>query len=79
MTRVVQLKNNVGDAGACGLGLGLKANSSLLELNLVRDFMICYIFLMLLRYVVVEDAWADACYSLSIKLETRALAGWVWG
>ena len=53
MTRVVQLKNNVGDAGAFGLGLGLKANSSLLELNLVRDFMIYYIFF---------DAFALCCF-----------------
>ena len=52
MTRVVQLKNNVGDAGACGLGLGLKANSSLRTLHLVRDFIDLLCFLMCFDHVL---------------------------
>ncbi len=40
LTRGLQGGNHVGDAGACGLGSGLKVNSSLRELHLVRDFMI---------------------------------------
>ena len=51
LTRGLQGGNHVGDAGACGLGLGLKVNSSLLELNLVRDFMIYDGFLMCFDHV----------------------------
>ena len=36
MTRDLQTDNKVGDAGACGLGEGLKTNSSLKKLFLVR-------------------------------------------
>jgi hypothetical protein len=36
MTRDLQDDNKVGDAGACGLGEGLKTNSSLKTLSLVR-------------------------------------------
>ena len=38
-----QTDNEVGDAGACAIGDGLKSNNSLLELNLVsfRVFYFC--------------------------------------
>ena len=38
LTRVLQENNQVGDIGACALGEGLKVNSSLQELHLVRLF-----------------------------------------
>jgi len=38
MTLDLQTGNQIGDAGACGLGQGLMANSSLQRLNLVSRF-----------------------------------------
>jgi len=38
LTLVLQDNNDIGDEGACALGDGLKANSSLLYLALVRLF-----------------------------------------
>jgi hypothetical protein len=46
MTCDLQDNNKVGDAGACGLGEGLKTNSSLKKLWLVRKsyFCLCFFF-----------------------------------
>ncbi len=41
LTRGMQGNNQVGDAGALGLGEGLKMNSSLQMLNLVSDSCLC--------------------------------------
>ena len=41
MTLVSQEGNQIGDAGACGLGQGLMANSSLRQLWLVSRFLLC--------------------------------------
>ena len=41
LTRVLQDKNGIGDAGAAGLGEGLKVNSSLQRLWIVRLFVFC--------------------------------------
>ncbi len=49
MTRVLQDKNQISDAGAAGLGEGLKVNSSLQELQLVRLFDYCLFFVGAMR------------------------------
>ena len=38
LTRVLQDSNRIGDIGAVALGEGLKFNTSLLDLNIVRVF-----------------------------------------
>ncbi len=44
MTRVLQVGNQISDAGAAGLGEGLKVNSTLQGLYLVRLFDYCLFF-----------------------------------
>ena len=44
MTRVLQDGNQIGDGGAEMIGEGLKVNSSLQELHLVRLFDYCLFF-----------------------------------
>jgi hypothetical protein len=49
LTRVLQEANEIGDAGAAGLGEGLKVNSSLQKLHLVRlVIFVCGWFVVLL-------------------------------
>jgi len=43
LTRVLQQQNSIGDAGAAGLGEGLKVNSSLQALYLVRLFVLLFV------------------------------------
>jgi hypothetical protein len=52
MTRSLQSRNPVGDEGARGLGLGLRANSSLRTLHLVRVFIDLFCFLMCFDHVL---------------------------
>ncbi len=52
LTRVLQDNNEIGDDGARGLGEGLKVNSSLRELLLVRHF----VFLILILICCGGDA-----------------------
>ena len=49
MTRVLQDGNQISDAGAAGLGEGLKVNSSLQTLVLVRLFDYCLFFVGAMR------------------------------
>jgi hypothetical protein len=49
VTRVLQDKNQISDAGAAGLGEGLKVNSSLQGLALVRLFDYCLFFVGAIR------------------------------
>jgi hypothetical protein len=44
VTFVMQVENQISDAGASGLGEGLKVNSSLLRLDLVGLFYYCLFF-----------------------------------
>ena len=65
MTRVLQSKNQISDAGAAGLGEGLKVNSSLQELSLVRLFDFCLFFVGAIQGVGGEGVgWNDACVFL---------------
>jgi hypothetical protein len=41
LTRVFQDNNQIGDGGACGLGEGLKVNSSLLVISMVMVVTYC--------------------------------------
>jgi len=49
LTRVLQSRNQIGDAGAAGLGEGLRVNSSLQELYLVRLFVLSFVFVGVLQ------------------------------
>ena len=49
VTRVLQSGNQISDAGAAGLGEGLKVNSSLQTLHLVRLFDYCLFFVGAMR------------------------------
>jgi methyl coenzyme M reductase subunit D len=49
VTRVLQHGNQISDAGAAGLGEGLKVNSSLYHLWLVRPFDYCLFFVGAMR------------------------------
>jgi len=44
LIRVLQFENEIGDAGAAGLGEGLKVNSSLQKFSLVRLFVLLFVF-----------------------------------
>ena len=48
MTLGLQSTGEVGDAGACSLGDGLKVNSSLQELHLVSDLFLFFVFVLFL-------------------------------
>ena len=44
LTRVLQDNNSIGDGGACGLGEGLKVNSSLMIISMVLIVYYCVLF-----------------------------------
>jgi hypothetical protein len=58
LTFVFQCDNQVGDTGACGLGEGLKVNSSLHILNLVSDFVL----------ICCCCVWARLCFNILFQL-----------
>ena len=58
MTLVLQEGNQIGDAGACRLGQGLMANSSLQRLNLVSRFLHCISYD---RFLLFRFAFVGRC------------------
>ncbi len=59
---MLQSENQISDAGAAGLGEGLKVNSSLQGLYLVRLFDYCLFFVGMIQGEGGEGVgWSDAC------------------
>ena len=70
----LQAQNNIRDAGACGLGGGLKANVSLQMLSLVRAlFFVLFLFVFCFVFGLVElccDRFLESMFDL-----TRGMQG----
>ena len=80
---MLQDNNQIGDDGARGLGEGLKVNSSLQDLFLVRHFVFCHCFVCCGgdggRGMGGGGLHSRVCCRTIIKSGTTVLEGWARG